>query len=280
MYDALNDVRSKISELATNLLGDIPGLRIGIVAMGDYPQSYAEPYILKLLDFTTEPSKISDFVHKVEKTGGGDFEECYEVMLNKVQDLSWSVGYSHNLVVIGDAIPHPKGNRFNDLDWEVELNRLAKDFEVRVYSVQCRANSLSTSFYKTLAERSGGVYLELSQFENMKQLFMGLCYREATEFQYREHAAQIEGLKRSDSAQLLVPEDLDISKYDLSNDDVLKIHNAIHDPTQHAIKLGDKMHVISVGEAGCRYVRIDGVVFIEQNKEKDNKYARDRKSVV
>jgi len=161
------------------------------------------------------------------------------------------------------------------LDWEEELNLLVKDYGVRVYSVQCNNNSQSTSFYQTLADKSGGVKLELSQFSRMKEMFLGLCYREATEFHYQKNAKQIEGLKRSDSAQLLVPEEMDMKKtHDLSNDDILAIHNAIHDKTKAVVNVKGKDWEVAVGEAGCRYVRVDDVVFIEQNKEKDTKYAR------
>jgi len=134
---------------------------------------------------------------------------------------------------------------------------------------------MSTNFYKALAEKSGGVKLELSQFSRMKEMFVGLCYREAAEFHYQKNAKQIESLERSASAQLLVPEEMDIKKsHNLSNEDVLKIHNAIHDKTQSVVNVNGKDWDVAVGDAGCRFVRIDGLVFIEQNKEKDTKYAR------
>lgn len=39
--------------------------------------------------------------------------------------------------------------------------------------------------------------------------------------------------------------------------------------------LGDKKHELSTTEkAGCRYVQVDGVTYIEQNKKKDTIYAQ------
>jgi len=196
-------------------------------------------------------------------------------MLHEAQKFDWTENYSRNLVVIGDAIPHPKGNKYNDLDWEEELETLVKEYGVRVYSVQCNSHSQSNSFYETLATKSGGVKLELSQFSRMKEMFVGLCYREATEFHYQKNAKQIESLKRSESAQLLVPEELDMKKsHNLSNDEILFIHNAIHDKTKKTVTVKGKEWDVAVGEAGCRYVRVDSLVFIEQNKEKDDRYAR------
>lgn len=83
----------------------------------------------------------------------------------------------------------------------------------------------------------------------MKEMFLGLCYREATEYHYQKNAKQIEGLKRSESAQLLVPEEMDMKKsHDLSNDDILKIHNAIHDKSQKSVHVKAKDWDVSVGE--------------------------------
>lgn len=76
----------------------------------------------------------------------------------------------------------------------------------------------------------------------------------------------------------------------LAEADILKVHNAIHDTTMTSVKVGDNDYEIAIGEgkpiifdqiltilflAGCRFVRTTGgIIFIEQNKEKDNKYAR------
>ncbi len=43
----------------------------------------------------------------MKTTGGGDWEECYELVLHQVQtQLNWSPGSQRALVMIGDAIPH------------------------------------------------------------------------------------------------------------------------------------------------------------------------------
>jgi hypothetical protein len=40
------------------------------------------------------------------------------------------------------------------------------------------------------------------------------------------------------------------------------------------VTIQNDSHNIAVGTAGCRYVRINDITFIQQNKEKDSKYAR------
>eukprot|EP01126_Amoeba_proteus_P061855 TRINITY_DN8344_c0_g1_i17.p1 TRINITY_DN8344_c0_g1~~TRINITY_DN8344_c0_g1_i17.p1 ORF type:complete len:681 (-),score=167.09 TRINITY_DN8344_c0_g1_i17:390-2432(-) len=275
MYGALEDVRKHITELATTLMGDLPGLRIAVIAHGDYEQGSKEPYICQQLDFTKNPTEIVDFVKSVQRTSGGDNAECYELVLRTVQKLSWSDGYSHNLVMIGDAPPHKKGNKYDDLDWEEELEALKTDFDIRIYSVQWGSGDEADKFFQALADRTSGVKLELSQFNKMKEMFLGLCYREATEQQYQQHTKEINSIARSSSAQLLLPVELNEEKVGVSDEDILKIHQAIHDTTRNSVTIDKTDYDISVGEAGCRFVRLNnGVVFIEQNKEKDTKYAR------
>jgi len=169
-----------------------------------------------------------------------------------------------------------KKNVYDNIDWREELQVLVKKFQIRIYAVQCLANTSSDFFYKTLAEESGGVRLELSEFGKMKEMFLGLCYREATEFQYQAHAKQIAALKRTGSAQLLLPEEMGLGELEgFTEQDILKIHNAIHDPSSPNVNINGTTHEIAIGEAGCRFIRTSGgIIFIEQNKEKDTKYAR------
>lgn len=61
-------------------------------------------------------------------------------------------------------------------------------------------------FHAAIAEKSGGTHLKLSEFGRMREMFMGICYREAAEVQYQQHGDQIAALKRTESAQLLLPE--------------------------------------------------------------------------
>ena len=46
---------------------EIPGIRIAIIAHGDYCDSYT--YITKIMDFTTDTKKLCSFVETVQPTG-------------------------------------------------------------------------------------------------------------------------------------------------------------------------------------------------------------------
>lgn len=76
--------------------------------------------------------------------GGGDWEECYELVLNETREkLSWTPGTQRSLVMIGDAIPHGPTYPMNSkkLDWKVEAKKLKDEAGVKVYSVQALNNS-------------------------------------------------------------------------------------------------------------------------------------------
>ena len=106
MYPCLTQVRKKVKGTVQRLAKEIPGIRIGIIAHGDYCDKNSS-YVTKALDLTDDADAISRFVEKVGPTGGGDAPECYELVLKEAQGLSWSKGYTKALVMIGDDVPHP-----------------------------------------------------------------------------------------------------------------------------------------------------------------------------
>ena len=75
--------------------------------------------------------------------GGGDWEECYELVLYEARTkLSWTPGTQRSLVMIGDAIPHGTSYPMNTLklDWKKEAKQLYDDLGVKIYSVQVSHN--------------------------------------------------------------------------------------------------------------------------------------------
>ena len=116
MYACLAEVRLKLQQTITRLKSDIPGIKMAVIAHGDYCDSYT--YVTKICDFTDDVNKLCKFVKDVECTGGGDFDECYELVLREAHSkLSWSKDSQKSLVVIGDATPHEPGYPLNNLNW-------------------------------------------------------------------------------------------------------------------------------------------------------------------
>ena len=122
MNSFLRGVRDHLQDIVTRLFADIPTLRISIMAHGDY-SDYGN-YVTKHVDLTNDVSKLTKFVKKVKSTHGGDWPECYELVLRQMQTrVSWAPGTKRVLVMIGDAVPHEKNYALNKerIDWTKEV---------------------------------------------------------------------------------------------------------------------------------------------------------------
>lgn len=127
MSQCLEEVRGRVGDMIQRLQADIPGIRIAVIAHGDYCDK--DSYIIKWIDFGSSLPEMCDFVRNISRTSGGDFEECYELVLARAQtELSWTPGSQRSLVMIGDATPHPFSyyrDQEEKLDWEEEAKKLA-----------------------------------------------------------------------------------------------------------------------------------------------------------
>ena len=63
MSGCIAEVKTKVEEIITRLFADIPGLRISVMAHGDYCDK--PTYVTKFVDFTNDQKKLTDFVKKV-----------------------------------------------------------------------------------------------------------------------------------------------------------------------------------------------------------------------
>src|SRR5262245_23929466 len=119
MYPCLTQVRRKIKSTVTRLAEEIPGIRIGIIAHGDYCDK-GSTYVIKTFNLSRDIDAICHFVENVEPTGGGDAPECYELVLHDAQELAWSPMATKALVLIGDDVPHPPAQTPQKLNWRTE----------------------------------------------------------------------------------------------------------------------------------------------------------------
>eukprot|EP00211_Chloroparvula_japonica_P002456 CAMPEP_0119126338 /NCGR_PEP_ID=MMETSP1310-20130426/5302_1 /TAXON_ID=464262 /ORGANISM="Genus nov. species nov., Strain RCC2339" /LENGTH=484 /DNA_ID=CAMNT_0007116491 /DNA_START=175 /DNA_END=1626 /DNA_ORIENTATION=+ len=191
MSSIIGNVRQQVSNTCSRLFEEIPGLRISIMVIGDYCDQFSS-YVIATADLSNNGKVISDFVRGVRGSGGGDAPEAYEWALHKARKLSWREDPScaKALVMIGDMHPHPKYETTAYCDWHEELDALA-DMGVKVYGVQASSNSSATPFYARIAERTGGFYLQFSNFSLMTKMFLAMCYREAGVEKLEEYAAEI-----------------------------------------------------------------------------------------
>jgi len=273
------------------LMTDLPSIRVGIMCHGDYCDKYN--YITTFRDLSRDADKIVAFVKWVRATGGGDAPEAYELALRQcAKQMSWREDHAKALVMIGDSIPHPPSFTPYAIDWEEEVADLAKK-GVKIYSVQCGNDFIASSFYETMARATGGSYLCLKDIHLIRDMFMGVCYREAYEGELARNHELYQGaienallqIKKEDKDEDEHGEaennkmNLDSNEADdglpMSKADILKVHRAIH-YGEETIELNGVSYPVSWDASACRFVRIhqQGVLFIQQNIERNTSYAQ------
>ena len=178
MYSVRQQVRSKVNELVSQLFKDIKGLRVGIIIHNDYCDM---PKHIFTLDFTTDFTKIKNFVNQSSPCGGGDAPECYELALHEASKFDWKSD-RRALIMIGDEIPHIVGYRYgihtNNIDWRKETQVL-ESLNVQVYGVQALGRHGSTHFYESISKMTGGIKLDLSQFQHISTYINAIAYHQS-----------------------------------------------------------------------------------------------------
>lgn len=185
MYPVLSQVRREVEQFVKDMFTEFTDLRLGIIAHGDYCDK-DNPYTIRVMDFTRDEERLCDFVRSTAKTFGGDADECYELVLNTAyKELDWRDDADKIMIMIGDASPHSVNYSMNKgrLDWRKEADNLA-DLGIKVFSVHALAGyrSSSRAFYKTVAEKTLGVYLTLDQFNEIVDLIKAtVCQQDGEE---------------------------------------------------------------------------------------------------
>lgn len=194
MFPVLAQVRQKVSSFVGDMFKSIEDLRVGIIAHGDYYDK-DNPYTIRIMDFTKDEKKITEFIKTTKQTCGGDADECYELVLNNARTtMSWEAGRLKIFVVIGDASPH--GVNYPDnkgrIDWKNEAG-LLNDLGVKIFAVHALSyyRSSSQAFYETIARVTDGKYLKLDQFDEVVDLIMATCMSEYGEERLNEFVSVI-----------------------------------------------------------------------------------------
>lgn len=195
MYPCLTQVRRNLKQVVEILFDDIPNLRIGFIAHGDYCDA-GSTYVTKSLNLTRDINKVIDFVMNAERTGGGDSPECYELVLNQARtEIDWKSGRNKIIVLIGDDVPHGPTERQNykHIDWRNELGLLL-EAGIQVYGVHCMPGIRrhSKPFYEEIAKKTGGFYLTLDQFSSIADLIMGICYKQKSDDEFVDFVKKVE----------------------------------------------------------------------------------------
>nr|CAG4714578.1 unnamed protein product [Naegleria fowleri] len=275
----IDDLKWKLQHMCQQLLNDIPTIQISIIAFGDYAD-YSMFYVMQKLDFSNDIDQIVSFVQSLRGTGGLDPAECYEMVLKEAQTLSWipkdNPFTQRTLVVIGDDVPHST-EEYLKINYKEEASKLFNEYHIKIHSVQCQGRDYATDFYQFLADETGGRRFELKDFDSMQNMFLGLCYREAGEFQManpsmQQHLKSSSAIVRPGGSSSQDSDSGDAS--DLSDEEMKQVHEAIHNPAASKVTIKGVDYDISVNDGACRFVRIGEVTYMEQNKDKGTKYAK------
>lgn len=189
MYPCLTQVRRKLAGIVTQMFADIPDLRIGIIAHGDYCDA-GSTYVTRHQLLTNDSTVLQTFVNTTLPTYGGDAPECYELVLHEARQFNWRKESQKVLIVIGDDVPHAKAHNPKRLDWKEEARELL-NLGVVVHGVQCMNRDRATPFYQELASITGGVHLHLNQFNDAANLVMAIAYHQGGEEKLNEFEAQV-----------------------------------------------------------------------------------------
>ncbi|KAH3761121.1 Ras GTPase [Pelomyxa schiedti] len=189
MYSVLQQVRDTIEQACERLVKEIKGIRIAIMAIGDYCDGVTN-YVTEYIDLSNDAKKLSKFVREVKATSGGDTPEAYEWGLRQARSLSWRPDSSKALVMIADSPPHPPSYTKEKIWWKTEADKLAQ-IGVKIYGVQAMPNPQYRSFFEELARRTGGLYVPFSNFNLITEMFLAVCYREANKAKLEKFAAEM-----------------------------------------------------------------------------------------
>lgn len=187
MYPCLAEVRRHIATMSQRLFHEIPSLRVAVIAHGDYCDGEK---VITTLDFTDNQEQIKKFVEDAPATGGGDYPECYELVLKTTKTLSWRMDATmKSLVLIGDAPPHEKNENPQKIDWRAEAESL-NNRNIQVFSVQClnRGNQEAFDFYSEVSSLTNGYHVFLDQFSYIKDMIQAICFKQYNQ----EHLEQFE----------------------------------------------------------------------------------------
>lgn len=184
MYPCLAEVRRRVEAMVHALFREVRDLRIGIIAHGDYCDRQ-RTYVYKTFPFSKNQNALCEWVSVVGRTGGGDQEECYELVFKVArEEFDWRPGAKRVMVLIADDVPHEVGYRqfgSEGLDWKEQASLLLAT-GVIVYPVQCLNHMGTHWFYNELAKMSGTPKLDLHQFNNAVELITAIAFvQEGTE---------------------------------------------------------------------------------------------------
>jgi hypothetical protein len=158
----IDAVRKEIADLIPRLFKDNGDLRLGMVAFGDYcdmPSAGKFGKAYQCVMPTDNENALIKFVKNAADTCGGDGDEFYELVLDKiVNETPWREDSTRSILLISDANPHPLGYTYRDrvvgnqIDWR-KVAEQAASMNIKIDTVTIT----DASWYRELSAMTNGV---------------------------------------------------------------------------------------------------------------------------
>ncbi len=111
------------------------------------------------MPITNNENDLIKFVKESKDTSGGDGDEFYELVINKiVEETQWRDGSTRSILLIADAEPHELGYTYSDyvvgnqIDWRIEAKK-AVNLKIKIDTVTIT----DEPWYKELSRMTNGV---------------------------------------------------------------------------------------------------------------------------
>ena len=86
------------------------------------------------------------------------------------------------------------------IDWRVEADECWKA-GIKIYAVQCLNESRATNFYKSIAARTCGAYVQLSDFKIVTDMILAVAFREVSMEKFTSFEKEVQNQGRMDAAR-------------------------------------------------------------------------------
>ncbi|MEI8274193.1 MAG: vWA domain-containing protein [Paludibacter sp.] len=177
MTPYINEVKRNLQEIIQEIKNSIPTSLISVIAYADYPHLSAA-FLTKVLNLTNDTQLIKNFISEIYTTGNDDIPEAVEVALSDATKLNWRIISKKAVIVVGDAPPHGVTDAMiQQKDYKIEANKLIQK-QVKIYTVQCGFDKATEQSFKWLADKSAGIFLNLSNIDDLKNILIGASMKE------------------------------------------------------------------------------------------------------
>lgn len=138
MKNDLDKLKTDMYPLLTELFGNSPGARIGLLFYRDYGDTFKYMDLpVKVFPFTSNFTSFSKNLNSVRIYGkeGGDIPEAvYEAMYASCEFYSWRTNAQKKIILIGDAEPHPKPRGSGKYSKDFVMG-IAESRKIKIHSI-------------------------------------------------------------------------------------------------------------------------------------------------